>query len=275
MDFSTPVFPSFTISQSLLNLISMGLVMPSNHLVLCHPLMSFPASGGFPVSWLFASSGQNIGTSASSSVLSMNIQDWFPLGLTYLISLQSKGLSRVFSNTTVQKHQFFGAQPSLWSNSHIRTRLLEKNIALTLRTFVGEVMSLLFNMMCRFDIAFLPRNKCLFSWLQSPTAVILDPKKIKSVTVPMFCPSICYDIMGWDAMIFIFIFWMLSFKPAFSLSSFTFIKRFFSSSVLSAVRVVSSTYLRLLMFLLAFLISACASSSLAFHIMYSAFKLSK
>ena len=102
----------------------------------CHPtisspvvpfssrLQSFPASGSFPVSRLFASGGQRIGVSAS--VLPMNIQDWFPLGWTGLISLQSKGLSRVFSNTTVQKHQFFRAQPSLWPNSHICTWLLEK-----------------------------------------------------------------------------------------------------------------------------------------------------
>jgi len=89
-------------------------------------LQSFPASGSFPVSRLFASGGQSIGASASASVLSMNIQSWFPLGFTDLISLVSKGLSRVFSNTTVQKHQFFGTQPSLWSNSHICTWLLEK-----------------------------------------------------------------------------------------------------------------------------------------------------
>ena len=104
----------------------------------CHPtilssvipfsscLQSFPASGSFPMSWLFASGGQSIGASTSASVLPMNIQGWFPLGLTGLISLQTKGLSRVFSNTTIQKHQFFSAQPSLWSNSHIHTWLLEK-----------------------------------------------------------------------------------------------------------------------------------------------------
>ena len=84
----------------------------------------FPASESVPMSWLFASGGQSIG--ASASVLPMNIQDWFPLGLTGLISLQSKGLSRVLSSTTVQKHQFFSAQISLWSNSHIHTWLLEK-----------------------------------------------------------------------------------------------------------------------------------------------------
>ena len=104
----------------------------------CHPtisssvvpfsscLQSFPASGCFPVSQFFASGSQSTRVSASASVLPMNIQGWFPLGLTVLISLQSKGLSRVFSNTTVQKHQFFGAQLSLWSNSHIHTWPLEK-----------------------------------------------------------------------------------------------------------------------------------------------------
>ena len=87
---------------------------------------SFPASGSFPVSWLFASGGQSIGASASASVLPMNIQGRFPLGLTGFISLQSKGLSRVFSSTTIWKHYFFGAQPSVWTNSHIHTWLLEK-----------------------------------------------------------------------------------------------------------------------------------------------------
>ena len=101
----------------------------------CHPtisssvtpfsscLQSFPASGSFLMSRLFTSGGQRIGVSASASVLPMNSQDWFPLGLAGLISLQSKGLSRVFSSTTVSKHQFFGAQPSLWFNSHIHTWL--------------------------------------------------------------------------------------------------------------------------------------------------------
>ena len=90
----------------------------------CH--LSFPASGSFTMSWHFASGGQSIGASASASVLPMNAQDWFPLGLTGLILLLAKGLPRVFSNTTVQKHQFFCTQPYLWSNSHIHTWLLEK-----------------------------------------------------------------------------------------------------------------------------------------------------
>ena len=147
----------------------------------------------------------------------MNIQDWFPSELTGWISLQSKGLSRVFSNTTVQKHQFFSAQSSLRSNSHIHIWLLEKTTALTRLTFVGKVMSLLFNMLSRLVVACLPRSKrLLISWLQSPSAVILEPKKIKSFTVSIVSPSICHEVMGQDAMIFVF--WMLSFKPAFSLT---------------------------------------------------------
>ena len=127
-----------TNSRSLLKLMSIELVMPSNHVIFCHPLLhptisssvipfssclqSFPASGSFPMSQLFASGGESIGALASPSVLPMNeYSGWFSLGLTGLISLQSKGLSRVFSSTTAQKHQFFSSQLSLWSNSHIHT----------------------------------------------------------------------------------------------------------------------------------------------------------
>ena len=140
----------------------------------CHPTISssvvpfscrqsFPASASFPVSHFFTSGGQSIGVSASASVLPMNIQDWFPLGWTGWISLQSKGLSRVFSNTTVQKHQFFGTQPSLWSSSNIHTTLHHtgKTIALTRQIFVGKVMSLLFNMLSRFVTVFISRSKHL------------------------------------------------------------------------------------------------------------------
>ena len=133
-------------------------------------------------------------------------------------------------------------------------------------------MSLLFNMLSRLVITFLPKSKChLISWLKSPSTVILEPRKIKSDTVSTVSPSVFYEVMGPDAMILVF--WMLSFKPAFSVSFFTFIERLFSSSSLSAIRVVSSAHLKLLIFLPAILISACASSSLAFHVMYSAYKL--
>ena len=157
----------------------------------CHPaisssvipfsscLQSFSASGSFLVSQLFALSGQSTGASASASNPLVNIQDWFSLGLTGLISLQSKGLSSVLYNTTVQKHQFFGAQPSSQSNSHIRTWPQEKTTVLTRWTLVGKVMSLLLNMLSRLVITFLPRSKrLLISWLQSPSAVILEPPKI-------------------------------------------------------------------------------------------------
>ena len=227
----------------------------------CHPtisssvipfsshLQSFPASECFLMSRFFAAGGQSIGFSTSASVLPVNIQDWFPLGSTGWTpcSPRDSGLSRVFSNTTVQKHQFFGSQLSIQSNSHIHIGLLEK--PQLWQTFVGKVMSLLFNMLSRLVTAFLPRSKhLLISWLQSPSAVILGPKKIKSVTVSIVSPSICHEMMGPDAMSLVF--WTLSFKPTFSLSSFTFIKRLFSS-LLSAMSVVSSAYPRLLIFLLA------------------------
>ena len=144
----------------------------------CHPtisssvvpfsshLQSFLASGSFPMSQFFASGGQSIATSASASFLPMNTLDWFLLRLTGLIYLQSKEFSRVFSNTTVQKHQFFSAQLSLWSNSH-PYMTTGKSISLTRWTFVGKVMSLLFNMLSRLVITFLPKSKhLLISWLQ-------------------------------------------------------------------------------------------------------------
>ena len=116
-----------------------------------------------------------------------------------------------------------------------------KTIALAIQTFVGKIMSLLFNMLSRLVTAFLPRSKhLLISRLQSPSAVILEPPKIKSLTVSTVSPSICYEVMGPDATILVF--QMLSFKPSFSFSSFTFNKRFFSSSSLSAIRVMSPAY---------------------------------
>ena len=145
-------------------------------------------------------------------------------------------------------------------------------VALNRWTLVGNVMSLFFNILSRLVTTFLPMSKCLLiSWLHSPFAVTLQSKKIKLVTVSIVSPSTCHEVMGLDAMILIFE--MLSFKPAFSLSSF--IKRLFSSSSLSAIRVVSSVYLRLLIFLPATFIPACASRSPAFLMMYFAYKLNK
>ena len=129
-------------------------------------------------------------------------------------------------------------------------------------------------MLSRLVITFLPRSKCLWiSWLESPSAVILEPKKIKSITVSIVTPAICHEVMGPDVVILVF--WMLGFKAAFSLSSFTLIKSLFISSLLSAIRMVPSAYLRLLIFLPAILIPACASSIPAFHVMFSAYKLNK
>ena len=155
----------------------------------CHPAISssvvpfsscpqsLPASESVPMSQLFAWGGQRIGVSASASVLPMNTQDWSPLGWTGGISLQSKGLSRVFSNTSskasiLQCSTFFTVQ---LSHPYMTTG---KTIALTRRTFVGKGISLLLNMLSRLVITFLPRSKCLLiSWLQSPSVVILEPRK--------------------------------------------------------------------------------------------------
>ena len=134
--FATPWITACQVSLSITNSrsppkpMSIESVMPSNHLILCRPLLLlppiFPSIRVFQMSQFFTSGGQSIGVSVSTSVLPMNTQDWSPLEWTRWISLQSKGLWRVFSNTTVQKHQFFGTQLSLQSNSHIHTWLLEK-----------------------------------------------------------------------------------------------------------------------------------------------------
>ena len=167
------------------------------------------------MSQLFASGGQNIGVSASALVLAVNTQDWFPLGWTDLVSLLSKGLSQ-FKSIILQCSAFFIVQ---LSHPYMTTG---KPIALTRWTFAGKVMSLIFSMLLRLVIIFLPRSKrLLISWLQSPFTVILESPKMKCAIVSTISPSICHEGMGPDAMIFVF--WMLSFKPAFSLSSFTFI----------------------------------------------------
>ena len=144
-----------------------------------------------------------------------------------------------------------------------------KNHSLIRWAFAGKVMSLPFNMLYWLVIDFLPRSKrLLIYWLQSPPAVILVTPKRKPLTVSIVSPSIYHEVMWPDAMILVF--WRLCFKPTFSVSSFTFIKRLFGSSSLFAIWVVSSACLKLLIFLLAILIPACASSSLAFLMMYSA-----
>ena len=172
---------SITNSQSLLKLRSIELVMPSNHLILCHPLLLppsiFPNIRVFYNESVFTSGGQSIGVSASAWVLPNNIQDWFPLGRTGWISCspresQESSPSPQFKSIVLQCSAFFTVQ---LSHPYMTTG---KTIALTRWTFVGKVMSLLFNMLSRLVITFLPRSKrLLISWLQSPSAVILEPKK--------------------------------------------------------------------------------------------------
>ena len=179
VDCSTPGFPVLHHFPELLKLMSIESVMPSKHFILCVPfshLQSLPASGSFPMSLLFVSGGQSIGVSASASVLAMNIQDWFPWGLTGWISLKSKRFSRVFS----RQHHSSKASILHWS-VFFMVQLSQpymttgKTIVLTIWKFVGKVMSLLFNMLSRSVIAFLPRRKrLLISWLQSPSAVIFS-----------------------------------------------------------------------------------------------------
>ena len=176
---SSPTAGDHTNFRSLRKLMSIESVMPSNHLILCHPLLLlpsvFPSIKVFSNESVFTSGDPSIEVSASASVLPMNIQDWFPLGWTGWISLLAKEHSRVFSNTTVLWcSAFFIVQ---LSHPYITTG---KTIALTRWTFVGKVMSLLFNMLSRLVIAFFPRSKrLLISWLQSPSAVILETPKIK------------------------------------------------------------------------------------------------
>ena len=251
--------------------------MPSNDLILCCPLLLLPSI--FPSIRVFSNESALrirwpkhwnfsfiISPSNEYSGLISFRMDWLDL---LAVQETLNGLLQHHSSkaSVLQCSAFFIVQ---LSHPYMTTG---KTIALTRWTFVGKVMPLLFNMLSRLVIAFLPRSKCpLISWLQLPSAVILEPKKIKYLTVSIVSPSICHEVMGPDAMILIF--WMLSFTPTFSVSSFTFIRRLFSSS-LSVTRVVPSSYLRFLIFLPANLISACASSSPAFHMIYPAYKLNK
>ena len=246
MDYSTPGFP---VHHQLpeFKLMSIESVMPSNHLILHCPLLLLPSifpsimvfsnelvlCVRWPKYWSFSFS---ISPSNEYSGLISFRMDWLDL-LVVQRTLKSLLQHHSSKASILRCSAFFIVQ---LSHPYMTTG---KTIALTRWTFVGKVMSLLFNMLSRLVIAFLPTSKCLLiSWLQSPSAVILEPKKIKSVTFSIVSPSICHEVMGPDAMIFVF--WMLSFKPTFSLCSLTFIKRLFSS-LLSAIRVVSCAYLRL------------------------------
>ena len=208
MNCSMPGFPVFTISRSLLKLMSIELVMPSNHFIFCRPLLLpsiFPSIRVFsnesvlcirwPKYWSFSFSISS--SNEYSGLISFRI-DWFDL-LAFQGTLKSLLQHHSSEASILQRSAFFIVQ---LSHPYMATG---KTITLTRQTFVGKVMSLLFNMLFNLVIAFLPRNKCLsISWLQSPSAVILEPKKIKSVTVSTLSPSICHKVMGPDAMIFVF-----------------------------------------------------------------------
>ena len=242
-------------------------MVPSNHLILCHPLLLLPSI--FPNIRVFSNESALYIRWPKYWSLSFNISPSnehprpISLKIDWLISLQSRGISKSFP--TSQFKCINSSALSLFivqlSHPYMDTGKVQLShpykatITLTRWIFADKVMSLLFNMLSRLVITFFPRSKCLLiSWLQSPSAVILEPGKIKPATVSTVSPSICHEVMGLHAMILVF--WMLSFKPTFSLSSFTFIKRLFRSSSLSAIRVVSSANLRLLIFLPAILIPA-------------------
>ena len=232
IDCSRPGFPVITNSWSLLKLMSIESVMPSYHLILCRPLLLLPSvlpsirvfsnESALSIRWPSGSFSFSISPSNEYSGLIPFRIDWFDL-LPIQGTLKSILQPHSSKASILQCLAFFMFQ---LSHPYMTTR---KTIALTRWNFVGKVMSLFFNMLSRFVIAFLPRSKhLLISWLQSPFAVILEPPKIKTVTVSIVSPSICHDMTCLDAGILVF--WMLSFKLTFSLSTFTFIKRLFSSS---------------------------------------------
>ena len=269
---------SITNSWSLLKLMSLELVMPSNHLIPCCPLFLLPSvflsirffskESVFHIRWpKYWSFSFSINPSNEySGLISLRI-DWLDL-LAVQGTLKNLLQHHSSKASILRCSAFFIVQ---FSHPYMTTG---KTIAMTRRTFVGKIMSLLFNMLSRLVITFLPRSKpLLISWLQSPSAVIFEPLKIKSATVSTVSPSICHEVMELDAMILVFS--MLSFKPILLLSSFTFIKRLFSFSSFSDIRVVSSVNLRLLIFLWAILIPDCGSFSSAFCLIYSAYKLNK
>ena len=194
--------------------------MLSNHLILCCPLLLALIFPSIRVS-SNESGSQRIGVSASASVLPMNIQGWFPLGYDWFDLLEVQGTLK----SLLQHHNLKAS--ILQCSTFFMVRLSPpdmttgKTIALTIWAFVSKTMSLLFNMMSRFVILFLSRRThLLILWLESPSTVIVEPKKTKSVTVSTFCPSLYHEVMGPDVKILVF--WMLSIKPTFSLSSFTF-----------------------------------------------------
>ena len=248
LDCSMPGPPVLHCLLELAPFMSIELVMLSNHLILCCPLLLLPPilpsirvfsrELALCIKWpKYQSFSFSISPSNEYSGLISFRMDWLDL----VVQRTLKSLLQHHSSkaSVLSPSAFFMVQ---LSHPYVTTG---KTMAWTIRTFISKVMSLSFNMLSRFSTAFLPRSKCLLiSRLQSQSAVILEPKQIKSVTVSTFSPSVCHEIMGLDVMIIVF--WKLSFKPAFSLSSFTLIKRLFSFFLLSAITVVSLAYLRLL-----------------------------
>ena len=228
------------------------LMMPSSHLILCRPLLLLPP---IPPSIRVFSSESTLHMrwpkywSFSFSIRPSNEQPGlisFRMDLLDLLAVQGT-LKSLFQHHSSKSSIFWCSAFFTVQHSHPYVTT-GKTIPLTRWTLVDKVMSLPFNMLSRLVITFLPRSKHLFiSWLQSPSAMILEPPKIKSSTVSTVSPSISHEVMGSDAIILVF--WMLCFKPTFPLSYFTFIKRLFSSSSPTAIRVVSSAYLTLLIFL--------------------------
>ena len=220
--------PGFTNSPILLKLMSTELMMPSNRLILCYPLLFLPSI--FP----------SIRELPKESVLHIRWPKYWSFSFSISLSNEHPGLIS-FRMDWLDLLAVQGTLKSLLQHNSSRASIIwcsaffigelshpymttAKTIALTRWTFVGKVMSLLFKMLPRLVIAFLTRSKCLLmSWLQSPSAVILEPPKIKSLTLSTVSPSIWHEVMGLDAMVLVF--WMLSFNLVFSLSSFTFIKK--------------------------------------------------
>ena len=263
MNRSTPSLPALHCLLSLLKFISTESVKTSNHLILCHSLLLLPSI--FPSIRVFSNESAlrirrpkywsfSFSISPSndySRLISFRIY-WFDL-LTVQGTLKSL-LQHHSSKASIFWHPaFFMAQLS-----HLYMTI-GKTIVLTIQTFVSKVTSLLFNML---SLLCSSKERTSFNFVAT---VILEPKKMKAITFFSFSLSICHEVMGPDVIILVF--WMLSFMSAFSLFSFTFIKRFASSSLLSAINVVESAYLRLLIFLQAILIPACAFHS-ALHLVF-------
>ena len=230
--------------------------MPSKHLILCCPPLLLPSI--FPIIRVFSNE--------------LALLMWWPKYWSFSFSISPSNEYAEFISFRIDWRNLLAVQATLmsllhhhnwkasvlWCSAFSMIQLSHpyvttgKTIALTILIFVGKVMPLFFNMLSKFIIAFLPRSKwLLILWLWLLSTVVLEPKKIKSVTVS---PYICHEVMGLDAMILVL---MLSLKPAFSLSSFIFIKKLFSSSLLSDITVVLSAYLKL--FLMSILIPACDS----------------